>query len=47
MHGGAWTRFTKADFSFVARPFVNAGFDVVVLNFSKLLQTARQWGAAL
>jgi arylformamidase len=38
LHGGAWTRFTKEDFSFVARPFVAEGFNVIVVNFSKLPQ---------
>ena len=38
IHGGAWRSFSKDDFSFVARQFVNEGFDVIVVNFSKLPQ---------
>ena len=36
VHGGAWRNFTKNDFSFVARAFADAGFNCVVVNFSKL-----------
>jgi arylformamidase len=38
VHGGAWTRGVKSDYSFVAGTFVPAGIHTVVLNFSKLPQ---------
>jgi arylformamidase len=38
IHGGAWRSFGKDDFSFVARQFVKEGYNVVVVNFSKLPQ---------
>jgi arylformamidase len=36
VHGGAWLRFTKDDFSFVAETFTAAGMHTVVLNFTNL-----------
>lgn len=36
VHGGAWTRFTKDAFSFVAETFTTAGMHTVVLNFTNL-----------
>lgn len=33
IHGGYWRAFDKSDHSFVARPFVAAGFDVACLNY--------------
>jgi arylformamidase len=36
LHGGAWQRYTKDDFSFVAPGFVRAGVNCAMLNFSKL-----------
>lgn len=36
LHGGAWRRLTKADASFGAPAFVEAGIHYVVPNFSKL-----------
>lgn len=36
LHGGAWRRLTKADASFAAPAFVEAGVHYVVPNFSKL-----------
>jgi arylformamidase len=38
VHGGAWARGSKSDYSFVADTFVPAGIHTVVLNFSKLPQ---------
>ncbi|HET9045900.1 MAG TPA: alpha/beta hydrolase [Casimicrobiaceae bacterium] len=32
-HGGYWRAFDKADFAFVAAPFVTRGFAVAVLNY--------------
>ena len=36
VHGGAWKNFGKNDYSFPAEGFVPAGFNTVILNFSKL-----------
>jgi arylformamidase len=36
VHGGAWLRHTKADFSFVAETFAASGMHTVVLNFTNL-----------
>jgi arylformamidase len=36
LHGGAWQRYTKDDFSFIAPGFVQAGINCAILNFSKL-----------
>jgi arylformamidase len=36
VHGGAWKNFGKDDYSFPAEGFVPAGFNTVILNFSKL-----------
>ena len=36
VHGGAWKNFTKDDFSFPAEPYVAAGINTAVINFSKL-----------
>jgi len=36
VHGGAWRNFDKSNFSFMATPFVRAGFHCAVVNFSKL-----------
>jgi arylformamidase len=36
VHGGAWKNFGKDDYSFPAESFVPAGFNTVILNFSKL-----------
>lgn len=34
IHGGYWRLLDKADFSFVARPFVEAGYGVAVVNYA-------------
>jgi arylformamidase len=39
-HGGYWRAFEAADFSFVARPFVEAGAIVVIVNYA-LVPTVR------
>ena len=36
VHGGAWARFSKDDYSFVADAYVPAGINTVVLNFTNL-----------
>jgi arylformamidase len=36
VHGGAWLRHTRDDFSFVAETFAAAGMHTVVLNFTNL-----------
>ena len=33
IHGGYWRSLDKADFSFVAQPFVDAGISVVAINY--------------
>ena len=33
LHGGYWRAFDKSDFSFVATPFVAAGYAVAVVNY--------------
>jgi arylformamidase len=33
IHGGYWRSLDKSDFSFVAKPFVDAGLDVAVINY--------------
>lgn len=33
IHGGYWRSLDKSDFSFVARPFVDAGLSVVAINY--------------
>src|SRR6202040_3522088 len=33
LHGGYWRAFDKSDFSFVALPFVAAGYAVAVVNY--------------
>lgn len=38
VHGGAWRNFDKSHFSFMATPFVRAGFHCAVVNVSKLPQ---------
>ena len=34
MHGGYWRAMDKSDYSFIATPFVAAGFGVVVANYA-------------
>ena len=33
IHGGYWRGFDKSDYSYLAPPFVSAGFDVAVINY--------------
>lgn len=33
IHGGYWRSLDKADFSFVAKPFIDAGLDVALINY--------------
>jgi arylformamidase len=33
IHGGYWRSLDKSDFSFVAKPFIDAGLDVAVINY--------------
>ena len=33
IHGGYWRSLDKADFSFVAKPFIDAGLSVVAINY--------------
>ena len=33
IHGGYWRAFDKSDYSYIATPFVEAGFDVAVINY--------------
>lgn len=33
IHGGYWRSLDKSDFSFVARPFIDAGLSVVAINY--------------
>src|SRR4051794_12285236 len=33
IHGGYWRSFDKSDYSYMAPPFVAAGFDVAVINY--------------
>lgn len=38
VHGGAWRNFTKDDYSLVAAGYVPHGINLVIINFSKVLQ---------
>jgi arylformamidase len=52
IHGGWWRSLDKSDFSFIARPFVDAGFNVALTNYTlapeaPLMEIVRQQLRAL